>query len=55
MVDRWMKASTSWTTEEKLNSLKIGSGRKAYYFITGYRAEKARTSCKSATIKVTMF
>lgn len=62
MVGRWMKANTSWTTEMKSHSLRIGSGRKAFYpeaekklydWVIGQR--KQGLAVTSATIKVAMF
>ncbi|GBB86314.1 hypothetical protein RclHR1_12730011 [Rhizophagus clarus] len=31
MVGRWVKASESWTSEIKNNTMRVGSGRKAYF------------------------
>ena len=62
MVGRWMKASTSWTTETKLNSLRIGSGRKAYYpeaeeklYNWVIEQRKQGLAVTFTTIKVAMF
>jgi Tc5 transposase DNA-binding domain len=62
MVGRWMKASAKWTTETKLYSLRIGSGRNSFFPEAEKRLynwvieqRKQGLAVTSATIKVTMF
>ena len=61
MVGRWMKTSTCWTTETKSHSLRIGSGRKAFYpeaeeklYNWVIEQRKQGLAVISATIKITM-
>jgi hypothetical protein len=62
MVGRWIKASEKWTTEIRRYTMKVGSGRKAFYpeaekklynWIIGQR--KQGLAVTYTTAKITMF
>lgn len=62
MVGRWMKASTKWTVETKLDSLRVGSGRNSFFPEAEKRLydwvieqRKQGLAVTYTTIKVTMF
>ena len=62
MVGRWIKASENWTTETRRYTMKVGSGRKAFYpeaekklYNWIIEQRKRGLAVTYTTVKITMF
>ncbi len=62
MVGRWVKASETWTTETRRHTMKVGSGRKAFYpeaekklYAWIIEQRKQGLAVTYTTVKITMF